>query len=96
MGLVPLGKIISIETRGSARTGRAQFGDAEQEICLDFVREASVGDYIIAHLGFAISRLDPETAERSCSLLKSTGLLRETIVQVRSRTASRTNRRSSI
>ncbi len=71
------GKILSAENRNGIRTGRVQFGGITREVCLEFVPEAEVGDYVIVHVGFAISRVDPEEAERSYRLLESMGVLEE-------------------
>ena len=69
------GKILTTEDRNGIRTGRVQFGGITREICLDFLPEAAVGDYVVVHVGFAISRVDREEAERSYQLLESMGLL---------------------
>lgn len=69
------GKIVSSDVSNGIRVGRVQFGGITRETCLDFVPEASVGDYVIVHVGFAISRVDREEAERSYELLESMGLL---------------------
>jgi hydrogenase expression/formation protein HypC len=71
------GKIISSQMDNGIRVGRVQFGGITRETCLDFVPEASVGDYVIVHVGFAISLVDSEEAERSYQLLESMGLLKE-------------------
>lgn len=71
------GKILSAENRSGMRTGRVQFGGITREVCLEFLPEAEVGDYVIVHVGFAISRVDPEEAERSYRLLESMGVLEE-------------------
>lgn len=70
------GKIVSSQVNDGIRIGRVQFGGITRETCLDFVPEASVGDYVIVHVGFAISRVDREEAERSYELLESMGLLK--------------------
>jgi len=70
------GKILSSTVVNGIRLGRVQFGGITRETCLDFVPEASVGDYVIVHVGFAISRVDREEAERSYELLESMGLLK--------------------
>lgn len=70
------GKILSSSVVDGIRVGRVQFGGIIRETCLDFVPEASVGDYVIVHVGFAISRVDREEAERSYALLESMGLLK--------------------
>ena len=69
------GKILSSEISNGIRVGRVQFGGISREVCLDFVPEAVVGDYVIVHVGFAISIVDREEAERSYELLQSMGVL---------------------
>ena len=64
------GKLVSKEGHNGIRMGRVQFGGITRETCLDFVPEASVGDYVIVHVGFAISRVDREEAERSYAVSK--------------------------
>jgi hydrogenase expression/formation protein HypC len=70
------GKIVTSDVQNGIRVGRVQFGGITRETCLDFVPEASVGDYVIVHVGFAISRVDREEAERSYEALESMGLLK--------------------
>ena len=69
MCLAVPGKILGIEEREQSRLGRVEFGGIVREVCLDLVPEAAVGDYVIVHAGFAISRLDAEEAERTYQLL---------------------------
>lgn len=69
------GKILSSQVSNGIRVGRVQFGGITREACLDFVPEAGVGDYVIVHVGFAISIVDREEAERSYELLQSMGVL---------------------
>jgi hydrogenase expression/formation protein HypC len=69
------GKILSSETHNGVRSGRVQFGGITREACLDFVPEANVGDYVMVHVGFAISRVDSEEAERTYQILESMGVL---------------------
>jgi len=70
------GNILTCEVRDGIRVGRVQFGGITRETCLEFVPEAVVGDYVIVHVGFAISVVDREEAERSYKLLESMGLLK--------------------
>jgi len=69
MCLAVPGKILGTEDREESRLGRVEFGGIVREVCLDLVPEAGVGDYVIVHAGFAISRLDAEEAERTYQLL---------------------------
>jgi hydrogenase expression/formation protein HypC len=57
-------------------TGATVQPDCRQS-CLDFVPEAKVGDYVLVHVGFAISVVDKEDAERTYALLESMGVLSE-------------------
>jgi hydrogenase expression/formation protein HypC len=69
------GKILTSDVSNGVRVGRVQFGGITREACLDFVPQAAVGDYVIVHVGFAISVVDREEAERSYELLQSMGVL---------------------
>ena len=60
-------------TEGVLRTGRVAFGGVLKEVCLAYVPEAQVGDYVIVHAGFAISRVDAERAQRVFSYLEELG-----------------------
>ena len=71
------GKILTAETKNGVRSGRVQFGGITRDVCLDFVPEAEVGDYVIVHVGFAISRVDAEEAQRSYQLLEMMGAIQE-------------------
>jgi hydrogenase expression/formation protein HypC len=69
MCLAVPGKILSAEERAGSRLARVEFGGIIREVYLDLVPEAVMGDYVIVHAGFALSRLDAEEAERTYQLL---------------------------
>ena len=71
------GKIISRQEENGIRVGQVQFGAVTRQTCLDLVPEASVGNYVLVHVGFAMSVVDREEAERTYVLLESLGLLQE-------------------
>ena len=56
------GKITEISQDGSLLMGLVDFGGITREVCLDYVPEAQVGQYVLIHVGFAISVLDEEEA----------------------------------
>ena len=56
------GKITEITQDGSLLMGMVDFGGITREVCLDYVPEAQVGQYVLIHVGFAISVLDEEEA----------------------------------
>lgn len=52
------------------RMGRVNFGGILKEVCLAYVPEAKVGDYVIVHVGFALSVLDEDEAHKVFEYLK--------------------------
>ena len=64
------GRVLEIEPNSLGMTmGRVSFGGIAKEVCLAYVPEAQVGDYVIVHAGFAISRLDEAEAMEVFDLL---------------------------
>ena len=55
---------------GGLRYGTVRFGGASREVCLAYVPEAGVGDYVIVHVGLALSRIAPEDAEETFRYLE--------------------------
>lgn len=77
MCLAVPGRLLSANEIDGIRIGRVQFGGVMRDAYLDFVPEAVVGDYVMVHVGFAISRIDAEEAERTFQLLKQIGAIEE-------------------
>jgi len=75
MCLAVPGKLTETELIGENRVGTVQFGGIKRSVFLDFVPEAKAGDYVLVHVGFAISRLDEEEAQRTYQLLERIGML---------------------
>jgi hydrogenase expression/formation protein HypC len=69
------GKILETAEREGSRVAKVQFGGITRETFLNFVPEAEVGDYVLVHVGFAISRVDAAEAARTYELLEEMGLL---------------------
>src|SRR5208282_6662238 len=69
------GKILEIQEQGPLRAARVQFGGIVRQVSLNFVPEAGLGDYVMVHVGFAISRVDAEEAQRTYKLLEEMGTL---------------------
>lgn len=78
MCLAVPGKIISIAGSDPLlRSGRVNFGGIIKEVNLGYVPEAKVGDYVIVHVGFAISTVDRTEAEQVFEYLRQMGELTE-------------------
>jgi len=56
---------------------KVQFGGIVREACLQYVPEAQTGDYVVVHVGFAISKVNEEEAARTYRLLEEMGQLAE-------------------
>lgn len=66
MCLAVPGQLIEVtETDPVKRSGRVDFGGVVREVSLCYVPEAKVGDYVVVHVGFALSVLDQEEARRT-------------------------------
>ena len=70
MCLAVPGRVVSIDGEDLSRRGRVDFSGITKEVSLAYVPEVEIGDYVIVHVGFAISRLDEEEAARSLELLR--------------------------
>ena len=78
MCLAVPGKILRIEENPLGMTmGTVSFGGINKEVCLAYVPEARVGDYVIVHVGIAISKLDEEAARLTLDYLRQIGELEE-------------------
>ncbi|MFH1263985.1 MAG: HypC/HybG/HupF family hydrogenase formation chaperone [Pseudomonadota bacterium] len=71
MCLAVPGKIISInEGENPLRIGKVDFGGVVKEVALATVPDAEIGDYVIVHVGFALSKLDEEEAQKTLTLIR--------------------------
>ena len=77
MCLAVPGKVLTKENIGGIEVGQVQFGGIVRQVSLGFVAEAEVGDYVMVHVGFAISRVDEAEAKRTYELLEQLGALEE-------------------
>ena len=73
------GKLIEItaELDETFRLGRVSFDGVIKEVSLTLVPEAKVGEYVLVHVGAAISVIDEEEAKKTFDLLKQLGELHE-------------------
>jgi hydrogenase expression/formation protein HypC len=77
MCLAVPGKVIEIEGDGELRMARVDFSGVQRQACLAYVPEAQLGDYVLVHVGFAISRIDEEAAHETLAALKEMGEMAE-------------------
>jgi hydrogenase expression/formation protein HypC len=77
MCLAVPGKIESITGEEFTRVARVDFSGVKKEISLAYVPEANVGDYVLVHVGFAISKIDEAEAEKVFDYLRQMNALGE-------------------
>jgi hydrogenase expression/formation protein HypC len=74
MCLAVPGRIVGIEGADPVlRSGRVEFGGLVKEVSLAFVPEAQVGDYVLVHVGMALSVIDEAEAKRVFEMLEEMG-----------------------
>ena len=64
------GKIIEIYQKQGLTMAKVDFSGVIREACIEHVPEATIGDYAVIHVGFAISLLSEEEAQQSIDLLR--------------------------
>jgi hydrogenase expression/formation protein HypC len=69
------GKVIEIDTSVSPIMGKVSFGGIKKDVCLELVPEVKIGNYVIVHVGFAISQMDEEEAQETLKLIEQMGEL---------------------
>lgn len=77
MCLAVPGRVVRLRRREDIPMAAVDFGGVEKEVCLAYIPDAEIGDYVMVHVGFAIQRLDEESARETLALFESLGLLEE-------------------
>lgn len=67
------GELVEVREDAGLRMGRVRFAGITRDVCLDYVPEVEPGEYVLVHVGFAISRIDREEAERTWRVLEALG-----------------------
>ena len=75
MCLAVPGRVTSIWAKDDTRMATVDFGGIVKEVCLEFVPDIEVGEYTIVHVGFALQRLDEESAMETLALFRQLGEL---------------------
>ncbi|MGA5319587.1 HypC/HybG/HupF family hydrogenase formation chaperone [Streptomyces seoulensis] len=77
MCLAVPGKVVAIDEGTDPLTGLVDFGGVQKQACLEYLPDVRVGEYVIVHVGFALQKLDEESARASLELFEQLGLLEE-------------------
>lgn len=77
MCLAVPGKVVEITGEGELRMGKVDFAGVQRQACLAYVPEVRLGDYVLVHVGFAISRIDEQAAQETLQALAEIDALGE-------------------
>jgi hydrogenase expression/formation protein HypC len=64
------GKVVAIDRTAEPCMGSVSFGGIQKQICLEWVPDVKIGDYVIVHVGFAIGTMDEKEAAETLDLLR--------------------------
>lgn len=73
MCLAVPGRVLEIDEQGDLPMAKVDFGGIAKEVCLAYTPDAAVGEYVIVHVGFAISRVDEDEAREIFAVLDEIG-----------------------
>lgn len=71
------GKVIDIWDEAGTRMSTVDFSGTTKTVCLAYLPDMEVGEYTIVHAGFAIARLDEESANSTLKMFEDLGILDE-------------------
>jgi hydrogenase expression/formation protein HypC len=71
------GKIVETLESDGLQMAKVSFGGIVKQVCLEYTPDAVPGDYVLVHVGFALSKVDPDEAERTYRLLEELNQLAE-------------------
>jgi hydrogenase expression/formation protein HypC len=77
MCLAVPGRVLSIAEVDGTLMARVDFGGVRKDVCLEYVPDAAAGEYVIVHVGFAIQRLDEDSARETLANFERLGILAE-------------------
>jgi hydrogenase expression/formation protein HypC len=71
------GQITETFVEDDVRMAKVDFGGVKKRVCVEHVQDARAGDWVLVHVGFALSRIDEEEAHRVFAMLEELGQLTE-------------------
>lgn len=69
------GEVMQLRDENGLRFGRVRFGGISRDVCLECLPSVEVGEFVLVHVGFAISRIDRAEAARAYEALGQLGML---------------------
>jgi hydrogenase expression/formation protein HypC len=79
MCLAVPGRILEIRDHRDTLMATVDFDGIRKDVCLAYLPDAAVGDYVIVHVGFALSKVDEESARDTLAMMSRLGTLEENL-----------------
>jgi hydrogenase expression/formation protein HypC len=74
MCLAVPGKIVSIdESNPELKMAKVNFGGVSKDVCIQWLDDVNIGDYVLVHVGFALNKVDEKDAEETLRILREMG-----------------------
>lgn len=77
MCLAVPGRILSVAEADGTLMAEVDFGGVRKDVCLQYIPDAAIGEYVVVHVGFAIQRLDEQSARDTLANFERMGLLEQ-------------------
>jgi hydrogenase expression/formation protein HypC len=77
MCLAVPGRVLTREERDGTTMAEVDFGGVRKDVCCQYIPDVETGDYVIVHVGFAIQRLDEESALKTLAEFERMAILEE-------------------
>lgn len=69
------GKVLEIDRSSQPVMGNVSFGGVQKRVCVEWIPDLRVGDYVIVHVGFALSKVDEKEALETLQMFREMGEL---------------------
>jgi hydrogenase expression/formation protein HypC len=77
MCLAVPGRVLSLEERDGTQMADVDFGGVHKDVCLQYIPDVKIGEYVVVHVGFALQRLDEASAIETLANFERMGILEE-------------------
>ncbi|MET0953850.1 MAG: HypC/HybG/HupF family hydrogenase formation chaperone [Aeromicrobium sp.] len=77
MCLAVPGRVLSLDDKDGTQMAEVDFGGVRKEVCLAYIPDVRIGEYVVVHVGFAIQRLDEASAIETLANFDKLGILEE-------------------
>jgi hydrogenase expression/formation protein HypC len=77
MCLAVPGRVLEVFEESGTTMAQVDFGGVQKKVCLAYLPDIALGEYVIVHVGFAIQRLDEESALETLATFERLGILEE-------------------